>query len=102
MEITSQQAGDFVDVTVKGRLDGYWADHLTKRLEDIMRQGADRIRLDLSGVTYLSSLRIRVLVQFHQKLHSIHGVIPVSSPSDPAQKDLSITGLLAVTMQTYA
>ena len=98
MEITSQRAGDFVDVTVIGRLDGYWADHLTKGLEDIMRQGADRIRLNLSGVTYISSMGIRVLVQFHKKLHSIHGIFLVSSPSDRVKKVLSMTGLLDVLM----
>src|SRR5437867_3665276 len=98
MEITSQRAGDFVDVTVIGRLDGYWADHLTKGLEDIMRQGADRIRLNLSGVTYISSMGIRVLVQFHKKLHSIHGIFLVSSPSDPVKRVLSMTGLQDVLM----
>src|SRR5439155_467369 len=100
MEITSQRAGDFVDVTVIGRLDGYWADHLTKGLEDIMRQGADRIRLNLSGVTYISSMGIRVLVQFHKKLHSIHGIFLVSSPSDPVKRVLSMTGLQDVLMPT--
>src|SRR5207249_2409487 len=36
MEITKQQAGEFTEMIVKGRLDGYWADHLTKALDEVV------------------------------------------------------------------
>src|SRR5260221_13688570 len=74
MEITQQQAGQFTELLVKGRLDGYWAGHLSSALEDVIRGGADHVRLNLAGVSYVSSMGIRVLLQFYQQLNGIHGV----------------------------
>jgi hypothetical protein len=39
MEITKQSAGQFVELVIRGRLDGYWADHLTAALEDVFVAG---------------------------------------------------------------
>lgn len=102
MEITAKRAGEFVEVSVKGRLDGYWSDHLTKELEEIMRQGADRIRLHLSEVSYISSLGVRVLLDFHKRLRQIQGTFAVASLSEPVKKVLSMTGLSRLLMPADA
>ena len=86
MEISSQPVEDFLEVKAKGRLDGYWADHLTQALEEILRQGHDRIRMNLSEVSYVSSLGIRVLVVFYKKLSAINGAFVVSEPSLNARR----------------
>jgi anti-anti-sigma factor len=94
MEITSQQVGDFMELRANGRLDGYWADHLSRALEDHMRSGSDRIRVNLSEVTYISSMGIRVLVLFYRKLQAIEGAFEVSEPSKPVKKVLEMVGLI--------
>ena len=71
MEITKKQSDDYVEMTVVGRLDGYWSDHLALTLEETAGGGqCMRIRLDLAGVDYsdLSSLGVAVLVRFHKEL----------------------------------
>jgi anti-anti-sigma factor len=93
MQIRQQQAGEFTELVISGRLDGYWADHLTGALEEVVRGGADQIRLDLSGITYISSMGVRVLLQFYQQLQSIHGVFAVAHPSEPVKKVLQMMGL---------
>jgi anti-anti-sigma factor len=93
MDITSRKDGDFLELTAKGRLDGYWADHLSRALEDHMRRGSDRIRLNLSGITYISSMGIRVLVLFYRKLQAIEGTLVVSEPSESVRKTLQMVGL---------
>lgn len=93
MEITRHTAGDFMELRIKGRLDGYWADHLTTQLQQVIRAGADRIRLNLANVTYISSLGIRVLVQFYQQLKDINGALVVSSPSEAVKKVLQMARL---------
>src|SRR5437763_8849375 len=55
MDITRERCADGLNVIVKGRLDGYWADHLAKELAEVLREGVHEVRLDLSGVNYLSS-----------------------------------------------
>jgi anti-anti-sigma factor len=94
MEISSQRVDDFMEVLPKGRLDGYWADHLSKALEEIMRQGHDRIRLNLSETVYISSMGIRVLVMFYKKLEAIEGAFVISEPSPFVSKTLDMMGLL--------
>jgi len=93
MEISRRQAGDFIDVRVKGRLDGYWADHLTRALEQVVREGCHHIRVNLAEVTYISSIGIRVLVYFYQQLQGIQGVFVVASPSEPVKKVLDLARL---------
>ncbi|MGH7416992.1 MAG: STAS domain-containing protein, partial [Candidatus Rokuibacteriota bacterium] len=93
MQISRRQAGDFMDVRVKGRLDGYWADHLTRALEQVVREGSHRIRVNLAEVTYISSIGIRVLVHFYQQLQGIQGVFVVSSPSEPVKRVLDLARL---------
>ena len=96
MEIISQRLDDILDVKIKGRLDGYWADHLKNNLEELIRGGAHRIFLNLSGVSYLSSAGIGLLVHFHKKLNGIDGSFVIVSPSEPVKRVLDLCGLSAM------
>jgi hypothetical protein len=49
MEIARMQTSGGLELRIRGRLDGYWADHLKNSLAETMREGHDRIRLELSG-----------------------------------------------------
>jgi anti-anti-sigma factor len=98
MEITRQQAGDWTELAVKGRLDGYWADHLSKAIEDAIRTGSHRLRLNLAHVTYVSSMGLRVLVMFYQQLHGIQGKFVVSQPSEPVKRVLEMARLGEILM----
>ncbi len=103
MEITKLQSGEILEISVKGRLDAYWADHLTRALEEAVRDGADHIRLNMSEVAYMSSVGIRVLLKFHKQLRGIHGSFAVSNPSEPVKTVLELAGLqtlLAVEAQS--
>jgi anti-anti-sigma factor len=93
MEITSTPSGDTIDVALKGRLDGYWADHLSQALEETLRRGYHHIRLNMAEVAYLSSLGIRVLVTFFKKAEAIEGTLTISESSDAVKKVLDMVGL---------
>jgi anti-anti-sigma factor len=96
VEISKQQTGDVVEVRVKGRLDAYWADHLTRGLEEVIRDGADRIRLNMAEVSYMSSVGIRVLLKFYKQLQRLQGSFAVSNPSDAVKTVLELAGLEAL------
>ncbi len=93
MEINSERIGDEVEVHVKGRLDAYWADHLTRALDEVVRDGGDRIRLDMAEVSYMSSVGIRVLLKFYKQLQRIQGSFRVSHPSEAVKTVLELAGL---------
>src|SRR6516162_5142866 len=96
MEITKNQSGDYIEMKLNGRLDGYWSDHLAQTLEETVRGGIHRIRLDLAAVDYISSLGVGVLVRFHKELRAIGGNLKVFNPSEPVREVMTSTGLAAI------
>jgi anti-anti-sigma factor len=99
MKITRTVTGSGVDVTVEGRLDGYWADHLDSALSEVVRDGQHRIRLDCSEVSFLSSASIGVLVKFHRELARINGTFHVVNPSARVLAVLEMTRLAATLVE---
>lgn len=93
MEITTQQSGAVLDLIINGRLDAYWANHLSSKLDEVIREGGRRIRLDMSEVAYLSSAGIGTLVQIYRKLKEIHGSFSVINPSKPVRTVLALAKL---------
>jgi anti-anti-sigma factor len=96
MKITTQQAGENLEVKVSGRLDGYWTDHLRSNLEELIRGGAHRVQLDLGGVDYISSSGIGLLVLIHKQLLSIDGALIIVNVTDPVKRIVEVCGLSKV------
>lgn len=93
MEITRQRIDDRVEVRARGRLDANWANLLSQTLEDVVREGDDRIHMNLKEVDYISSMGIRVLVTFHKKLATLQGSFVVNESSEAVLKILEMVGL---------
>src|SRR5262249_52169325 len=97
MEIIVQRnSGESAELKIRGRLDAYWADHLATELGKFVRGGTHRLWLDLSGVTYLSSMGIGVLVRHQKQLKSLGGSLKVVHPSEPVKEVLETTRLTAM------
>ncbi len=96
MEITKHRTSRGWELLVKGRLDAYWSDHLTKSLAEVIREGTDHVTLNLSEVIYLSSAGIRVLIQTHKQLKGMQGMLVVSKPSEHVTTVLGMAGLEAL------
>ena len=93
MQITKVQHGEVVEVRITGRLDGYWAEHLSTGLADVVREGGHQIRVNLADVSFLSSAGIRVLVQCFKQLRAIDGSLAVWHPSQHVSEVLKLAGL---------
>lgn len=93
MEITEHHSGEVLELRITGRLDSSWADPFARRLDEMIREGAHHLRLDLSEVAYLSSAGIRVLVKFYRQLQGIQGSFSVVNPSEPVKTVLDLAGL---------
>lgn len=98
MELTRIDQSDGVEIQAFGRLDEHWTGHLSDRLDEVIRTGAHRIRLNLSGVSYMSSAGIRVLVTFSKQLGELGGSFLVIEPSEMVRKVLDLTGLTPMLM----
>jgi anti-sigma B factor antagonist len=96
MELAREHFGDALNLIVKGRLDGYWADHLAKELAEVLREGVHQVRLDLAGVNYMSSAGIGTLVEFYKQFKAIHGSFTVINGSPHVRTLLTMTKLDAL------
>ena len=93
MEISRRYSRDTVELSVAGRLDGYWSDHLASALDEEIRLGRHHLLLDLSDVVFLSSAGIGVLVKSYNDLDSIRGSLSIWKASERVRKVIEICGL---------
>lgn len=81
-------------VRLAGRLDGEAALQVADTLERLLRDGERSVRLDLSGVTYLSSPGTQALQQAVQEYASSRAELRVTAPSAETREALAVAGLL--------
>src|SRR5262245_30141779 len=99
MEIQKRQIDDGFELTITGRLDAYWSDHLGDEIKSAIRDGNHHLILDLSGVNYISSAGVRVLLMYYQQLGEIQGSLIVSEISVSAKSILEMLGLASVLLR---
>ncbi len=93
MKIELEHIGKHVVLHLAGRLDVVWAETLVKRVQDELRSGHHGVWIDASGVVYLSSAGIRVLIQLHREVAAVHGEFFVIHPSEFVDNTLRMSGL---------
>ncbi|HEY2774998.1 MAG TPA: STAS domain-containing protein [Candidatus Binatia bacterium] len=93
MEIATQQGKDGLELVVSGRLDAYWADHLSKALDEAVRGGAHHLRVDMSAVVYMSSVGIRVVLRSYKETQRLGGSFAIVRSSDAVRRVLELAGL---------
>lgn len=93
MEISRQKSGDALVLTLTGRLDANWCNHVQNALSAVVREGEHKVQLDMSAVSYVSSAGLRVLLSVYKQLKAIHGRFGVVRPSAAVQSVLELAGL---------
>lgn len=94
LEIRKDPPGKEQRVFLDGRLDANWAGHLDDYLDGLVREGAHRLVLNMSGVQYMSSAGIRTLVNQYKKLKKIGGLFLIESLSPEVSQVLEMVGML--------
>jgi len=93
MEITRVDRDDSPELHVSGRMDGYWSRHLEEAIDELMREGIHRVKLNLSKTAYISSAGIRVLVHAFREFSAVGGALMVVDPSPAVRRILDLAGL---------
>ncbi len=96
MEIAIHPLDDAVEIQVTGRLDNTWSEFFAQHLDQIIASGARDLRVDLSGVNFLSSAGIGVLVHYYKELRAIQGSFVVVRASPRVSAVLKQVGLYSV------
>ena len=96
MKIEVEHKGRRTVLRLEGRLDVVWAEHVAARAQDLLRSGHHDLRLEASGLSYLSSAGLRVLIQLRRDVAAVQGSFFVVAPSEFVDKALRMAGLDAL------
>jgi len=75
MEFTQEQAGDVVIVKLAGRLDSGAARSAEDGFNGVLAGGTPRLAVDMSGLDYISSAGLRVLLVMAKKVQQAKGKV---------------------------
>lgn len=92
MEIVRQTYGNTVKLIVSGRLDTITAADLEKEIEDSVIGDVDELILDLSGLRYISSSGLRVLLISQKKMNHLDGRMHIEGVIPEIAEILKMTG----------
>src|SRR3954470_2280819 len=93
MECQISSTDDVAEVVLIGSLDSSWSPYLSDRLDEVVRTGVREVRVDMSGVSYLSSNGIALLVRYHRQMRQIGGSFRIVADSEAIANVLNLTGV---------
>ena len=96
MEIKEEKRGDVKIVGLRGRLDTETSPSVTKRLMNLIDQGERRLVFDFSGLTYISSCGLRVLIEVARNLLKTDGKLALAALSDHVLEIIKIAGFTSI------
>ena len=87
------EGGDTVFV-LRGELDPHTAPSLRTEIDRVFESGRANLVLDLSGLSFIDSSGLRVIISAHKDAAERDGYLVLRSPSQTTRRLLDITGLL--------
>ena len=95
MDCQIRRADDVAELVLVGSLDSSWSSYLSDRIDEVVRGGALDVRVDMAGVSYLSSNGIALLIRYHRQLRKIGGRFRIVADSEAVSHVLRLTGVCA-------
>jgi anti-anti-sigma factor len=92
IELKEDKKGDVLVIKIKGRLDAISSPSAEKKVFECINNGQNKLLLDFSGVTYLSSAGMRMLLSTTKKLKTLSGKLIVCSISQNVMDVLKMSG----------
>lgn len=82
MEIKEETRGKVKIVGLRGRLDAISSPVVEKQLLALMDRGEERLVLDLSELTYISSLGLRIFIAVAKSIQKVNGKLALAGLND--------------------
>ena len=95
MDCQIRRADGVAELVLVGSLDSSWSSYLSDRIDEVVRGGALEVRVDMAGVSYLSSNGIALLIRHHRQLQKIGGQFRIVADSEAVGHVLRLTGVVA-------
>lgn len=94
MDITVKHENRVMTVYLKGELDHHTASKIKDTIDlHILRSPVKKLVLDMSGVTFMDSSGIGLIVGRYNRVKSFGGSMTISNPSHTLLKILKMSGI---------
>lgn len=92
VDVQEDKKGDILVLRIKGRLDAMSSPAAEKKIFDCINSGQNKLLLEFSGVEYLSSAGMRMLLSTTKKLKALAGKLVVCSITTNVMDVLKMSG----------
>ncbi len=96
MEIDFQENGNALVASIRGRVDTVTAPELEKTFTEALGRGKNRWVLMLSGLEYISSAGLRVILAAAKSLKAKGGELRLADARGPVKKVFEISGFFSL------
>jgi anti-anti-sigma factor len=96
MEITRNQNGEVTVLGLAGRLDAQSAGEAEAAFNQALDEGCQQVLVDMSGVEYISSAGLRVLLSTAKKLSASGGKLVLAGLKPYVQEVFEVAGFTAI------
>ena len=96
MELVEEVLGRVVVVTARGRLDGSTSQAFSARLETLAKGSEPRLVVDFSGIDFVSSAGLRVVLSLLKRVKAANGMLALCALQAPVKEVLEITGFMGM------
>jgi anti-sigma B factor antagonist len=93
LDVETTRRGDASVLTLRGEIDVYTAPRLRQSIVDLVDAGAPHIVIDMTGVDFLDSTGLGVLVEGLKRVHGREGMLSIVATQEKILKIFDITGL---------
>ena len=91
-----QSENNVTIASVEGRLDAVSAPELESQLSTVIDDGQTSLILDLSGLEYISSAGLRVILTTAKKLKTVQGKMALCNLQETVQQIFEISGFCSI------
>ncbi len=96
MEFIESRVGDFLVVSFSGKLDPASQKELEKKMTGFIEQGDNKLIVDCSGLTYISSSGLRILLLLLKKSTAAGGTLRLCGVHHNIREIIIIAGFTAI------
>src|ERR1700686_4569966 len=92
IDLKDEKKGDILIIRIKGRLDAISSPLAEKKVFESINNGQNKLLLDFTGVSYLSSAGMRMLLSTTKKLKTLAGKLVVCAITANVMDVLKMSG----------
>ena len=96
MRITEEPHGNVMVVMAAGRLDGSTSGAFAERIEPLIVGAQPRLLIDFSGIDFVSSAGLRVVLTLLKKVKAANGAFALCAVQAPVLEVLDISGFTSL------